>query len=85
MKFSPATLASPAQRAKLAALIRTYFDRGGFQTQITTVDLETLRDAREHPEQYADLLVRVAGYSDYFVRLSPEMQDELVARTELQL
>ncbi|MBM3499925.1 MAG: hypothetical protein FJX74_14790, partial [Armatimonadetes bacterium] len=44
-----------------------------------------LRDAREHPEDYADLLVRVAGYSDYFVRLSPLMQDEMISRTELQL
>jgi formate C-acetyltransferase len=85
MRFSPKTLASPAQRQKLAALIRTYFARGGFQTQITTVDVETLREARERPEDYADLLVRVAGYSDYFVRLSPIMQDEVIARTELGL
>jgi len=85
MRFSPKTLASPGQRSKLAALIRTYFARGGFQTQITTVDLETLHAARERPEDYADLLVRVAGYSDYFVRLSPIMQDEVIARTELRL
>jgi formate C-acetyltransferase len=85
MKFSRAALASAEQRRKLAALVRTYFARGGFQTQVTTVDADTLRAAREHPEDYADLLVRVAGYSDYFVRLSPLMQDEMIARTELAL
>jgi formate C-acetyltransferase len=85
LKFSPATLAEPSQRAKLAALLRTYFAQGGFQAQINTVSAETLRDARERPDQHADLLVRVAGYSDYFVRLSPAMQDEVIARTELAL
>jgi len=85
LKFSPATLAKPEQRSKLAALVQTYFDRGGFQTQINAVSAETLRDARENPEQYADLLVRVAGYSDYFVNMTPLMQDELIGRTESEL
>lgn len=85
MRFSPSNLRTSSQRRRLAALIRTYFERGGFQTQITAVDAQTLSDAKAHPEQFADLLVRVAGYSDYFVRLSPTMQEEIIARAELQL
>ncbi len=85
LKFSPATLATPERRAKLAALVRTYFRRGGFQVQINVVGADTLRAAQERPEEHADLLVRVAGYSDYFVNLSRVLQDELVARTEAEL
>lgn len=85
LKFSPATLNTPEKRSKLASLVRVYFERGGFQVQINVVDAATLRDAQEHPEQYEDLLVRVAGYSDYFVNLSRPMQDEIIARTEFGL
>ncbi|MGQ9731003.1 MAG: pyruvate formate lyase family protein [Candidatus Zipacnadales bacterium] len=85
LKFSPADLATPEQRGKLAALIRTYFSRGGFQAQISVVDRQTLYEAREHPELYRDLLVRVAGYSDYFVHLTPTLQDEIIARAESRL
>jgi formate C-acetyltransferase len=60
----------------------TYLERGGFETQINVVSRETLLDAREHPERYHDLVVRIGGYCDYFTRLSPEMQDELLQRTE---
>lgn len=60
----------------------TYLERGGFETQINVVSRETLLDAREHPERYRDLVVRIGGYCDYFTRLSPEMQDELLQRTE---
>ena len=84
-KFSPATLSTPERRGKLIAVLRTYFDRGGFQAQITSVGADTLRDAQEHPEQHEDLLVRIAGYSDYFTNLSRKMQDEVIGRTELDL
>ncbi len=84
-KFSPATLSTPERRDKLIAVLRTYFDRGGFQAQITSVGADTLHDAQEHPEQYEDLLVRIAGYSDYFTNLSRKMQDEVIGRTELEL
>ena len=56
--------------------------RGGFETQINVVDRETLRRARDNPEQYRDLIVRIGGYTDYFTRLSPAMQDEVMSRTE---
>jgi pyruvate-formate lyase len=66
----------------LADLVRTYMRRGGFEIQVNVVSNDTLRAAQAHPEQYSDLVVRVAGYSDYFVKLSPSMQDEIIARTE---
>ena len=55
--------------------------RGSFEMQVNVVSRDTLLAAREHPEPYRDLLVRVAGYSDYFTRLSPKMQEEVIART----
>ena len=67
---------------KVIAMVHTYLDRGGFELQINCVDAETLRRARVHPEEYEDLIVRVGGYSDYFVRLSPTMQAEVMERTE---
>jgi len=59
--------------------------RGGFETQVNVVDADTLRKAQAHPDQYRDLVVRVAGYSDYFVGLSPQMQAEILMRTEMNL
>jgi formate C-acetyltransferase len=56
--------------------------RGGFEIQVNVVSNETLLAAQAHPEEYTDLVVRVAGYSDYFVKLSLKMQDEIIARTE---
>jgi formate C-acetyltransferase len=69
-------------REVLLGLIRTYLARGGFELQINVVDHETLQKARENPENYRDLVVRIGGYSDYFVRLSPNMQAEVIYRTE---
>jgi formate C-acetyltransferase len=68
----------------LVRLIRTYFRMGGHHIQFNVVDAETLRAARERPQEHRDLIVRVAGYSDYFCDLSPELQDEIIARTEHQ-
>ena len=62
-----------------------FMKRGGFEIQINVVGKEDLLDAQENPEQYPDLLVRVAGYSDYFVHLNKNMQDEVIARTEHEL
>jgi len=73
----------PAGFAKsLVSLIQTYLERGGFELQINVIDSQTLRAARENPEAYRDLLVRIGGYSDYFVGLSPRMQEEVIMRTE---
>ena len=66
---------------KLMALIKTFMMRGGFEMQINVVDQETLLKARETPENYSDLVVRIGGYSDYFVRLSDTMQREVIERT----
>lgn len=65
----------------IRSLLATFLERGGVQIQINTADVEALRKAQENPEQYADLLVRVGGYSDYFVRLPRELQNDIMART----
>ncbi|MDR1262138.1 MAG: hypothetical protein LBK46_01460 [Oscillospiraceae bacterium] len=84
MKFSK-KMFSAGSIGKMAALVRAYFERGGFELQINAVDKETLLKARENPEEYRDLLVRIGGYSDYFVKLSPTMQEEVLARSEYQI
>jgi trans-4-hydroxy-L-proline dehydratase len=66
----------------LAHLVRAYFTLGGHHIQFNVVRAQTLREAQEHPEQYRDLIVRVAGYSDYFCDLSKTLQDEIIMRTE---
>jgi formate C-acetyltransferase len=67
---------------KLASLIRTYFRLGGHHIQFNVVSAETLLDAQERPQEHRDLIVRVAGYSDYFCDLGRVLQDEIIARTE---
>jgi len=83
-KFTPQLLADDDGLDKLVKLIRTYFKLGGHHIQFNVVDAATLRAAQEHPEQYRDLIVRVAGYSDYFCDLGKALQDEIIARTEHQ-
>ena len=68
-------------RQKMKALLSAFLERGGFETQVNVVSAETLLAARKNPELYQDLVVRIGGYSDYFVRLSPRMQEEIIART----
>jgi formate C-acetyltransferase len=82
MKISPSVLQTPAGIKKFNALVKTFFDRGGWHLQFNTIGRETLIKAKMHPEQYKDLLVRVAGYSAYFVELSSDVQDEIICRTE---
>jgi trans-4-hydroxy-L-proline dehydratase len=84
MKFNPQVLAGDSDIEKLAHLIRAYFKLDGHHIQFNVIKAETLRDAQQHPEQNRDLIVRVAGYSDYFVDLGRELQDEIIARTEQQ-
>ena len=81
-KFSKSLLQTDEARQALRSVIETYLKRGGFEIQINVVGKEDLLDAQEHPERYPDLLVRVAGYSDYFVLLNKNMQEEIIARTE---
>ncbi|NHI83186.1 MAG: glycyl radical protein [Candidatus Thorarchaeota archaeon] len=81
-KLMPDLLADNEGRMNLVYLIRTYFKLGGHHIQFNVVDRETLLNAQNHPELYGDLIVRVAGYSDYFVNLGKPLQDEIIARTE---
>ena len=81
-KFTPGVLADDTGLNKLVQLIRTYFRLDGHHIQFNVVDAETLRAAQQNPGQYRDLIVRVAGYSDYFCDLGQALQDEIIARTE---
>ena len=84
MRFNPDALKDESKMRKFASLIRTFCETGGALVQFNIVDTDTLRDAQRHPEKYRDLLVRVATYSAYFVELSPELQDDIIARMEFQ-
>ncbi len=70
---------------RLMDVVETYLKRGGFEVQVNVIDRATLEAARQSPELYRDLVVRIGGYSDYFVRLSPEMQAEIIQRSEHDL
>ena len=81
-KFTPEVLAGEDGLTKLTQLIRAYFRLDGHHIQFNVVDVETLKEAQRNPEQYKDLIVRVAGYSDYFNNLNQGLQNEIIARTE---
>ncbi|MFZ5916898.1 MAG: trans-4-hydroxy-L-proline dehydratase [Chloroflexota bacterium] len=83
-KFTPQLLQDDQGLNKLVQLVRTFFKLDGHHIQFNVVDAEILRAARANPEQYRDLIVRVAGYSDYFCDLGQALQDEIIARTEHQ-
>ena len=82
VRFVPALLKRDEDLRKLVSLIRTYFNMGGHHIQFNIVDTQTLLDAQKQPEEYKDLLVRVAGYSDYFNDMTEQLQNEIIARTE---
>jgi pyruvate formate-lyase/glycerol dehydratase family glycyl radical enzyme len=83
-KFTPSFFDDEDSIAKMTALIRSYFKLGGHHIQFNVVSADTLRDAQKHPEKYRDLIVRVAGYSDYFNDLGEDLQNEIIKRTEQQ-
>ncbi len=83
MRFTPSLLRRETDQRKLASLIRAYFKMGGHHIQFNIVDTATLLDAQRHPENYRDLLVRVAGYSDYFNDMTAQLQNEIIARNEI--
>jgi formate C-acetyltransferase len=85
VKFAGRSVETEAEVARIRDMVTTYMDLGGQQLQINVVDGETLREAQAHPEAYADLIVRVAGYSAYFTQLSPDVQAEIISRTEQTL
>ncbi len=84
MKFSPTLLAGDAGIDRLHHLVRAYFKMDGHHVQFNVVTAEKLREAQRDPGRHRDLIVRVAGYSDYFCDLSPELQEEIIRRTEHQ-
>lgn len=81
-KFTPSVLAGDEGIENLASLIRSYFNMDGHHIQFNVIDRQTLIDAQNKPEEYKDLIVRVAGYSDHFHNLSKALQDEIIERTE---
>jgi formate C-acetyltransferase len=81
-KFSPSFFEDEDSYEKLTSLIRSYFSLDGHHIQFNVVNAETLKDAQQHPERYRDLIVRVAGYSDYFNDLGEDLQNEIIKRTE---
>ena len=82
MKLTPALVAAEQGIEQWAHLVRSYFKMDGHHVQFNVVRAEQLRKAQQNPEQHRDLIVRVAGYSDYFCDLSTELQEEIIARTE---
>lgn len=86
MKFHPTALSNDSGVEKLIDVMKTYFfDMGGMEMQMNIVSADTLRNAQEHPENYKDLVVRVAGFSAYFVEVYKDSQNDLIRRTELNL
>jgi formate C-acetyltransferase len=81
-KFTPSLVAGEDGLTKLANLVRSYFKLDGHHIQFNVVTADALRDAQREPEKHRDLIVRVAGYSDYFCDLTPALQNEIIARTE---
>jgi formate C-acetyltransferase len=81
-KFSPQFFKDDEAISKVSSLVRSYFRMNGHHIQFNVVNAETLRDAQKYPEKYKDLIVRVAGYSDYFNDLTFELQEEIIKRTE---
>ena len=81
VKFTAATLRNPETRKKFLDIVRTYLENGGFHMQFNVIDMEQLKEAQEHPEKYPDLIVRVAAYVAQFSQLPKSLQDDIIARS----
>jgi 4-hydroxyphenylacetate decarboxylase large subunit len=84
VKIHPSAILGPSGSRKLLDLIRAYMRKGGFHIQFNVVDTKMLKDAQKNPKNYRDLMVRVAGFSQYWVEIGKPVQDELIARTEYE-
>lgn len=84
MKFHPKSVEGQEGIDKLISLVQTYFEQGGMHIQYNVVGSDTLRDAQKNPDKYRDLVIRIAGFSAYFVELYKELQDDLISRTDQQ-
>ena len=82
MKFAPQFFNGDEAIRRVSSLVRSYFKLDGHHIQFNVVNADTLRKAQLQPELYRDLIVRVAGFSDYFNDLGPELQNEIISRTE---
>ena len=83
IKFSPTSLESGSSLEKFVQLLKTYLvDLEGFEVRVNIFSAEMLREARQNPEKFQDLIIRIAGYSVYFVELLKEIQDDIIARIE---
>ena len=85
MKFHPNAVAGAAGTEKLKEFVESFFEDGGMQIQYNVVSSDTLRKAQKDPEEYKDLVVRVAGFSAYFVELHTDLQNDLISRTENEM
>ena len=85
LRMHPSVLSNDEGLEKLREVTKAYFKNGGMEVQYNVVDTETLRDAQARPEEYRDLVVRIAGYSAYFVELGRDLQNDIIARNENQL
>ena len=81
LKLDPGLMRGATGSRNLQALLKTYIERGGCQIQVNLVDHGTLLEAQQHPERHLNLIVRVAGYSEYFTSLDRRLQDEVIRRT----
>ncbi|MCR5846352.1 MAG: hypothetical protein K6G78_07315, partial [bacterium] len=82
LRMHPSVLSNDESSAKLRDMTKTYFENGGLEVQYNVVDTDTLRDAQVNPEDYHDLVVRIAGYSAYFVELDKDLQNDIISRNE---
>jgi formate C-acetyltransferase len=82
IRFSPSTVYGTEGTRKLSDLIATYFEQGGMQVQFNVVSTETLHEAQQHPDKHENLIVRIAGFSVYFVEMAKPLQDDFITRTE---
>ena len=85
MKFHPTAMKTEEDLNKIAAMVKTYLTKGGKQIQLNVVSRDMLEEAKRDKEKYRDLIVRVAGYSAYYVTLTERVQDEIIARTEQKM
>ena len=82
LKIHPSSIQEDEGVRKLEDMTRTYFDQGGMEIQYNVVDADTLRKAQKNPEDYHNLVVRIAGFSAYFVDMTTEMQNDIISRAE---
>ncbi len=82
LKIHPTSLKSNDGITKLINVTKAYFDQGGMEVQYNVVDAATLRKAQKKPDEYHNLVVRIAGFSAYFVDMTPAMQEDIISRAE---